>query len=127
MEWAKENDGEAEEIAKNAAQFVRDNVLPEHIYCYMVQLLKVIFVCKHCTYIIHVYDVKPSVIITIVHTLYTVMCVMLSLVCMLLCSLLLSKEVHRSHKCMDVISGMPTSRGRHKTTYYKQLYTCMTL
>ena len=52
VEWAKENDREAEEIAKNAAQFVRDNVLPEHIYCYMVRLLKVIF-CKHCTFIIH--------------------------------------------------------------------------
>ena len=40
-----------------------------------------------------------------------------------LCSLLLSNEVHRSHKCMDLISGMPTSRGRHKTTYmyYKRL------
>ena len=36
-----------------------------------------------------------------------------------ICSLLLSNEVHRSHKCMDLISGMPTSRGRHKTTYYK--------
>ena len=39
--------------------------------------------------------------------------------CMGVCSPLLSNEVHRSHKCMDLISGMPTSRGRHKTTYYK--------
>lgn len=44
VEWARENDREAEKIAKNSAQFVRDNLLPEHIYCYMVRLLKVILV-----------------------------------------------------------------------------------
>ena len=39
--------------------------------------------------------------------------------CTCVCSLLLSNKVHRSHQCMDLILGMPTSRRRHilqKTT-----------
>ena len=33
-----------------------------------------------------------------------------------LCRLLLSNEVHRSHKYMDLISGMDLSGVRHETT-----------
>ena len=45
LEWAKRNDDKAREMAENAAQFVQDHLLPEQLYCYMYQLLKV------CTYI----------------------------------------------------------------------------
>ncbi len=39
--WAKENDEEAKKIATNSALFVRHNLLPEHLYCYIIHLLKV--------------------------------------------------------------------------------------
>ena len=41
LEWARENDDRAREMAANAAQFVQDHLLPEHLYCYVFQLLKV--------------------------------------------------------------------------------------
>ncbi len=41
VEWARARDEEAEEIAKNAVQFSRDHLLPEHLYCYMIRLLQV--------------------------------------------------------------------------------------
>lgn len=40
LEWALENDDQAQEMADHAFQFVLDHLLPEHIYCYMVSLLK---------------------------------------------------------------------------------------
>ncbi len=43
VEWARENDDQARKIAMNSAVFVRQNLLPEHLYCYIVRLLKVIF------------------------------------------------------------------------------------
>ncbi len=39
--WARENDEEAKKIATNSAMFVRHNLLPEHLYCYAIRLLKV--------------------------------------------------------------------------------------
>lgn len=47
VEWAKAEDKHAEEIAANSAQFVRDNLLPDHLYCYMIRLLQVCGVCGH--------------------------------------------------------------------------------
>ena len=43
VEWARDNDEQAREIAGNAARFVQQNLLPEHLYCYMVRLLTVSF------------------------------------------------------------------------------------
>ena len=41
LEWARETDDKAREMANNAAQFVQDHLLPEQLYCYVFQLLKV--------------------------------------------------------------------------------------
>ena len=41
LEWARGNDKKAREMARNAAQFVEDHLLPEQLYCYIFQLLKV--------------------------------------------------------------------------------------
>ena len=41
VNWAKENDDRAEEMARNAVEFVRNHLVPEHIYCYMTRLLDV--------------------------------------------------------------------------------------
>jgi len=39
VQWARDNDEEAKRIADNSARFVQQNLLPDHIYCYMVRLL----------------------------------------------------------------------------------------
>ena len=41
VEWAREEDGKAEEMAANSGQFVKDHLLPDALYCYMVRLLQV--------------------------------------------------------------------------------------
>ena len=41
LKWARGNDKKAREMARNAAQFVQDHLLPEQLYCYIFQLLKV--------------------------------------------------------------------------------------
>lgn len=41
VEWARREDRRAEEMAASAAQFVRNHLLPDQLYCYMVKLLQV--------------------------------------------------------------------------------------
>lgn len=41
VEWAKANDEMAKTIAKNGANFARNNLLPQHIFCYHVSLFLV--------------------------------------------------------------------------------------
>lgn len=41
VQWLIKNDDEAEEIMKNARNFVRQNLLPSNIFCYYLLLLKV--------------------------------------------------------------------------------------
>ena len=41
VEWGRGNEERAQEMASNAFHFVRNHLLPEHLYCYIVQLLKV--------------------------------------------------------------------------------------
>ena len=41
LAWVRENDDKAREMAANAVQFVQDHLLPEQLYCYIFQLLKV--------------------------------------------------------------------------------------
>ena len=41
VEWARAEDEQAEEMAMNSIQFVKDHLLPEHLYCYMIRLLQV--------------------------------------------------------------------------------------
>ena len=41
LQWAGQHNEKAKEMARNAAQFVQDNLLPEDLYCYVFQLLKV--------------------------------------------------------------------------------------
>lgn len=38
LKWAKQNDLEAEKVAKKAKEFVNQNLLPKNIFCYYVQL-----------------------------------------------------------------------------------------
>lgn len=40
IKWAKENDDIALKISKSARQFTRDNLLPQHIFCYYSVLFK---------------------------------------------------------------------------------------
>ena len=48
VEWATRNDGRAAEMADNALRFAQSYLLPEHLYCYIVRLLKV----RPCTLIV---------------------------------------------------------------------------
>ena len=41
VQWARSNDEAAERMAENAVSFAVNNLLPDHLYCYMVRLLKV--------------------------------------------------------------------------------------
>ena len=41
VQWARDNDAQAKNIAQNAQAFVNDNLLPGHIYCYYAILLHV--------------------------------------------------------------------------------------
>ena len=59
LEWARENDEKAREMARNAAQFVEDHLLPEQLYCYIFQLLKVRRM--YCTHHWHDYCSRRSV------------------------------------------------------------------
>jgi hypothetical protein len=40
IQWAKENDAQAEQIGKNAQMFVRNNLMSRDIYCYYAVLFK---------------------------------------------------------------------------------------
>ncbi|XP_059618347.1 protein O-glucosyltransferase 2-like [Phlebotomus argentipes] len=40
LQWAKAHDAEARKIAQNARAFVRENLLPAHIFCYHVLLFR---------------------------------------------------------------------------------------
>ncbi|KAL2720809.1 protein O-glucosyltransferase 2-like [Vespula squamosa] len=40
IKWAKKNDRIALNISKTARQFIRDNLLPQHVFCYYSVLLK---------------------------------------------------------------------------------------
>ena len=41
LEWAKENDDSAKEIATNAVHLTMEELLPQKLYCYIALLLKV--------------------------------------------------------------------------------------
>ena len=41
VEWARRNNEKGEEMANNALHFAQSHLLPEHLYCYIVRLLKV--------------------------------------------------------------------------------------
>uniref|UniRef100_A0A1B0DJB4 Glycosyl transferase CAP10 domain-containing protein n=1 Tax=Phlebotomus papatasi TaxID=29031 RepID=A0A1B0DJB4_PHLPP len=40
IQWAKSHDSQVRQIAKNAREFVRENLLPSHIFCYYVRLFQ---------------------------------------------------------------------------------------
>lgn len=39
LEWARNNDHEAKQIAKNGQKFANENLLPKDIFCYYAMLL----------------------------------------------------------------------------------------
>lgn len=39
VQWAREHDEEAQVIVRNAQQFVRENILPKDIFCYIARML----------------------------------------------------------------------------------------
>ena len=41
VEWGRGNEERAQQMASHAFQFVQSHLLPEHLYCYIVRLLKV--------------------------------------------------------------------------------------
>lgn len=44
VEWAKGEEERAQEMVASAGQFVKDHLLPDRLYCYMVKLLQVIHI-----------------------------------------------------------------------------------
>ncbi len=52
VQWARSNDKEAKKMAENSVEFAVNNLLPDHLYCYMVRLLKV----RNC-------DVVPELVL----------------------------------------------------------------
>lgn len=44
IKWAISNDVEALRIAKTSQSYARNNLLPQHIFCYHMQLLKVSYI-----------------------------------------------------------------------------------
>ena len=46
VKWGRGNEERAQQMASHAFQFVQSHLLPEHLYCYIVRLLKV-RVCKN--------------------------------------------------------------------------------
>ncbi|KAL5022172.1 hypothetical protein ScPMuIL_001327 [Solemya velum] len=40
INWAKEHDEDAKRIAKNAQEFIRENLMPKDIFCYHIKLLQ---------------------------------------------------------------------------------------
>lgn len=47
--WAKNHDKDARDIVKNARQFVRNNLLPQNVFCYHVALFYVRKIIKYST------------------------------------------------------------------------------
>lgn len=41
VQWARGQDQRAQEMADSAGQFVKDHLMPDKLYCYMVRLLQV--------------------------------------------------------------------------------------
>lgn len=41
VEWAIHHDVTAKEISKNAQDYVNANLMPDHVFCYHVKMLKV--------------------------------------------------------------------------------------
>lgn len=41
LDWAKDNDDKAKEIATNSVNFMMEELLPQKLYCYIALLLKV--------------------------------------------------------------------------------------
>lgn len=39
VQWARDHDGEARQIGRNAQEFVRENLMPKETYCYIARLL----------------------------------------------------------------------------------------